>query len=154
MLPPERMMEVYKATVETWRSQVDSSWQRSTYFATFEIAAVGGCWFLVSNTQRLQIAAGAAFSFGGLALTVIWYLSTKKTWEYVRHWWDSICTIEKSIPLAPYDFAQQLQSKEKEMQWVRYRTLVFSIPRLFCLAWSAIFLVAVVRLVCTCAKTP
>src|ERR1700720_2087690 len=124
MLPPERMMEVYKAAVETWRVQVDSSWQRSAYFATFEIAAVGGCWFLVSNCQRLQIGAGAVFSIGGLALTIIWYLSTKKTWEYVRHWWDSIRTLERDIPLAPYDFAQRLESKPKEIQWGRYSTLI------------------------------
>ncbi len=38
------LMEVYKTISDTWRSQVDSSWQRSTYFAAFEIAALGGCW--------------------------------------------------------------------------------------------------------------
>ena len=152
MIPPERMSEVYKATVETWRSQVDSSWQRSTYFATFEIAAVAGCWILVSHCQRLQIAAGAAFSLGGLALTVIWYLSTKKTSEYVHHWWDSIRTIERDLLLAPYDFAQQLESKQKELQWVRYRTLMSWIPRLFCVAWASMFVVATVRLACSCAK--
>ncbi len=57
-------MEVYKTIFDTWRSQVDSSWQRSSYFAAFEIAAVGGCWLLVSGLTRLPVGAGIVFSVG------------------------------------------------------------------------------------------
>jgi hypothetical protein len=43
-LPVERQLtkaerlDLYKIIFETWRSQVDSSWQRSNYFAAFETA--------------------------------------------------------------------------------------------------------------------
>jgi hypothetical protein len=102
----------------------------------------------------LQVAAGVFFSIGGLALTVIWYLSTRKTWGYVRHWWESIQTLERELPLAPYDFAQQLQRKQEQLLTIKYRTLVFWIPLLFCGAWIGMFLVAAVRLVCPCASVP
>ena len=45
-------MEVYKTIFETWRSQVDSYWQRNTYFAAFETAALAGCWYLVEHSHR------------------------------------------------------------------------------------------------------
>jgi len=100
--PPERrdLVEVYKTVFETWRSQVESSWQRSTYFAAFEIAAIGGCWLLVSDEKRLlPVAAGIAFSIGGLWLTRIWYKSTTKTQAYVLHWWKGIIEVEKGLSL-------------------------------------------------------
>jgi len=55
-------MEVYKTIFDTWRSQVDSSWQRSSYFAGFEIAAIGGCWLLASSNDNLALGAGVVFS--------------------------------------------------------------------------------------------
>ena len=75
-------MDVYSTIVKTWRSQVDSSWQRSAYFAAFEIAAIGGCWFVISRTDIFQVFAGVLFAVGG-ALTVIWLLSTHKMWGYL-----------------------------------------------------------------------
>jgi len=42
-------IEVYKVVFETWRSQVESYWQRSNYFAAFETAALTGCWYLVEH---------------------------------------------------------------------------------------------------------
>src|SRR5258708_17300276 len=105
------MMGVYKAIFDTWRSQVDSSWQRSNYFAAFEIAAIGGCWLLVSDEKRLlPVAAGIAFSIGGLWLTRIWYRSTKKTQAYVRHWWESLIEVENGLGLNAFAFAQQLET--------------------------------------------
>ena len=148
--PPNRQerMDVYKTIFDTWRSQVDSSWQRSNYFAAFEIAAIGGCWLLVSAKDTLPVGTGLGFSVGGLLLTMIWFCSTKKTWGYVRHWWDKIRDIEADLALSPYDFAQQLESKQERDGDVRYKTLLLGIPFLFSLAWIALFLTAVVRLAC------
>ena len=151
-IPTDRLMDVYKIIFDTWRSQVDSSWQRSSYFAAFEIAAIGGCWFLVSGRKIFQAGSGLAFSFGGLILTVIWHLSTKKTQTYVRHWWDSIRAIEKALALSPYDFAQQLESQQENAAGVKYQMLVRWIPILFGSAWILLFLIAAVRLLCLCTR--
>jgi hypothetical protein len=144
--PPDRrndLMEVYKAIFDTWRSQVDSSWQRSNYFAAFEIAALGGCWLLVSDEKRLlPVVAGIAFSIGGLCLTWIWYRSTQKTQAYVRHWWDSLIEIENGLALNAYAFAQRLETKGKD----EYRKLLKKIPLLFGIAWVLLLIVAVGRL--------
>src|ERR1039458_4861270 len=129
-LPPSRnelLIEAYKTIFDTWRSQVDSSWQRSSYFAAFEIAAIGGCWFLVSGGTKLPVGAGVLCSIGGFLLTMIWYSSTKKTQDYVRHWWRSILAIEQGLALSPYDFAQQLEKQGRD----EYRKLPKSIPVLF-----------------------
>ena len=80
-VPAKRLeqIELYKTIFDTWRSQVDSSWQRSNYFAAFETAAIGGCWLLASGDRRISIVAAIVFSIGGLLLTAIWYVSTVKT---------------------------------------------------------------------------
>jgi hypothetical protein len=36
-------LEVYKTLFETWRFEVNSHWQRSSYFAAFETVAVAAC---------------------------------------------------------------------------------------------------------------
>ena len=149
---PERLelMGLYKTTLETWRSQVDSSWQRSSYFSAFEIAAIGGCWLLVSKDSLLWIGAAIGFSFGALLITMIWCLSTAKTWEYVRHWWDSVTELEDALGLGKQqrDFATRLEQKNK--CGVRYKWLVCGIPVLFELAWFALFVLSIVRCVCVC----
>lgn len=42
-------LEVYRNAYETWRFEVDSYWQRNAYFAAFETAAIGGCWYLLEK---------------------------------------------------------------------------------------------------------
>jgi hypothetical protein len=142
---------LYKTIFDTWRSQVDSSWQRSNYFAAFETAAIGGCWLLVSSHRRLSIGAAIAFSVGGLLLTAIWYVSTVKTWYYVRHWWDSIATIEKTLALDPFNFVEKLEAK-KEKPWscVPYRYLVRAIPFIFGIVWLSLLILGIVRIACFC----
>jgi hypothetical protein len=142
-------MDLYKTVFDTWRAQVDSSWQRSSYFSAIETAAIGGCWLMVSAKDALQIGTSIGFSIGGFLLTMIWYCSTKKTWGYVRHWWDKIREIEAELALGPYDFAQQLESKQERDGGVRYKTLLLGIPLLFSSAWGALFLIATVRFACS-----
>jgi hypothetical protein len=143
------LMGVYKTMFETWRSQVDSYWQRSSYFAVFETAAVSGCWILVSGSRLVEILAGLALSILGTLLTVVWHYSNKKTHTYVRHWWDSVRKIEARLNLAPNDFAEQLtQAQEIRHQrdgGIQYRDLIQRVPLLFGIAWAVLFLVAVGR---------
>ena len=78
-------MDVYKVMWDTWRSQVDSYWQRSGYFALFETAAIGGCWYLASGRCLLEMVAGIGSSILGIALTAVWHRNNEKMHIYVRH---------------------------------------------------------------------
>ncbi|MFZ1084413.1 MAG: hypothetical protein WAN35_05575 [Terracidiphilus sp.] len=144
----EQRLDLYKTIFDTWRSQVDSSWQRSSYFAAFETAAIGGCWLLIRDNSFLSVGAAIAFSFGAVLLTTVWYFSTVKTSMYVRHWWDSIIAIETKLKMniQHYDFASQLESKPK--CFPKYRYLVQAIPILFGMAWISLFTLSIVRFTC------
>jgi hypothetical protein len=61
-------LEVYRNVYETWRFEVDSYWQRNIYFAAFETAAIGGCWYLLEH-QRLVM--GLVFAALGTGLTLL-----------------------------------------------------------------------------------
>jgi hypothetical protein len=60
-------LEVYRNAYDTWRFEVDSYWQRNVYFAAFETAAIGGCWYLLEH-QKLSI--GLVFAVLGTGLTL------------------------------------------------------------------------------------
>lgn len=107
------LMEVYKTIFETWRSQVNSYWQRSNYFAAFETAAIAGCWHLASSSRLLEAGASVGLCVLGIWLTVVWYLSNDKTHTYVRHWWNAIGKLEEQVGLAPNDFARQLELQRR-----------------------------------------
>ncbi|MFZ1010636.1 MAG: hypothetical protein WAN65_27605 [Candidatus Sulfotelmatobacter sp.] len=139
----KELLEIYKIAVETWRSQVDSSWQRSSYFSAFETAAIGGCWLLVSSKDPLSIWAGIGFSIGGFLLTAIWFVSTYKTYMYVRHWWDSLRKVEEKVAPSPFDFASQLEAKPT---CIPYKVLVLSVPILFIVGWLSLFGIGVGRM--------
>jgi hypothetical protein len=102
----------------------------------------------VSGERLLSIGSGIGFSIGGFLLTMIWYCSTKKTWGYVRYWWESVQKAEEGLALHPFDFAKQLESEQDRGQSVRYRNLVVWIPLLFSLVWVALFILAVARFAC------
>ena len=74
--------DLYKVLFDTWRSQVDSYWQRSNYFAAFETVAVAACWHLL-DTKHFWTEVG--LSILGILLTITWYLNNRKTHSYVRH---------------------------------------------------------------------
>jgi hypothetical protein len=149
-VPRTELLDLYKMTFETWRSQVDSYWQRSNYFALFETAAIGGGWYLVSGARALEILSGVGFSILGICLTVVWYRNNTKTHAYVRHWWDALRTIEERLNLSPNDFATQLENKQEnqhknEKGEKQYRVLIQRVPILFGIGWMALLLVAVIR---------
>jgi len=124
-------MEIYKTIFETWRSQVDSWWQRSNYFAAFELAALAGCWHLVESGHLWTALLGSIL---GISLTIVWWSSNSAVHNYVDYWWASIRKIEQKVSLQDegFDFVGQHPGSHG---WVRYSRLVQIVPGLFMAAW-------------------
>jgi hypothetical protein len=130
----ELKQEVYKATFETWRYEVNSYWQRNSYFAAFEVAALAGCWYVAEQRHHFT---GLAFSILGLLTAVIWLLTSVAVHRYIDYWWKSAQAAEKTLPLRDegLDFATRHPGSK-----LRPSTLVHTIPVLFGLAWILISL--------------
>lgn len=124
--------QVYQTTVETWRYEVDSYWQRNNYFAAFETAALAGCWYVVEHSQPWP---GLAFSFLGLISAIIWYITSLAVLKYVRYWWGAIKTAESKLSLGNLclDFATKHPGSK-----LHPSSLVLVIPLLFGAAWLVI----------------
>jgi hypothetical protein len=138
--------DLYKLLFETWRSQVDSYWQRSNYFAAFETVAVAGCWHLL-DTKHFWTEVG--LSILGIALTITWFLNNRKTNSYVHHWWSAIIKLEEQMGLKPNDFATQIEGRSKHF---KYRNLVQTVPVLFGIAWIVLFAAGATKVLCYCQK--
>jgi len=144
MEPDEKLFQVYTQIFETWRSQVDSYWQRSNYFAAFETAAIAGCWHILSR-QHDEIWAGGVVSILGIALTIVWLYNNHKTHGYVLYWWESLRVIESKLDVAGTDFVTQ----QKGGGLPPYRYLIQIVPIIFLMAWSILFIWSLL-LSCTC----
>jgi hypothetical protein len=136
----------YKLLFDIWRSQVDSYWQRSSYFAAFETVALAACWHLL-DTKHLWTELG--FGILGISLTIVWYVNNWKTHAYVRHWWEAIISLEKQLGLGANAFATQIERQHKS---VKYRNLMQAVPVLFVAAWIALLAAGGIRLICYCSK--
>jgi len=79
----ELRQEVYGVIFETWRSQVDSYWQRSNYFSVFETAALGGCWYVIEHSHKW---IGLAFSIAGFLSALAWLITSVGVHRYVDYW--------------------------------------------------------------------
>jgi hypothetical protein len=135
----EVSLEVYKNIFDTWRYEVDSYWQRNSYFAAFETALVGGCWYVAEHKHLISALAFAALGF---LSALIWFLTSIAVHRYVDYWWESIKRIEDKLSLKSesLDFASQHRGSR-----IRPRPshLVLAIPILFMIAWIVVFLFAV-----------
>jgi hypothetical protein len=141
------LKELHQSTLETWRFQVDSYWQRSSYFAAFETVALGLCWKALGESLYL----GCIFATLGTALTGIWLWNNSKTYSYVKYWWDCLREIERQRKLGdskqPLDFAEQIedpkkiQSKiiERPAKGFSYHKVLQLVPILFLAAWLLLF---------------
>jgi hypothetical protein len=140
----DKNLEVYKAVFDTWRYEVNSYWQRNSYFAAFETAAMAGCWYVVEHKYHWP---GFVFSIAGLGSAVIWWITSIAVHRYVQHWWEGIKTIEGKFGLheAGLDFASQHRGSG-----LHPSIFVLAIPLLFASAWIAILVVAICGL-CSCA---
>ena len=127
--------EIYHSILETWRSQVDSYWQRSSYFAAFETAALAGCWHLLEKPEPVE---GVTVAFLGVLLTGVWFLSNTATHTYVLYWWNSLKKIEKTLSLdqTGLDFVTRHPGSGNA---IPYRWLVQMVPVIFAIAWIFLF---------------
>ena len=90
------LIELYKSLFETWRFEVNSHWQRSSYFAAFETVAVGACWKLLTDSSSPRWA-GPVLAVLGIFLTVVWFCSNRKTHFYAVYWLKKVVAIEHKL---------------------------------------------------------
>ena len=137
----EASMEIYRAIFETWRSQVDSYWQRSNYFAAFETAALAGCWLLIGGKHRWMGLVAAAL---GVFLTIVWWCSNSSAHGYVRYWWESIKVIEAKLSLQDegFDFVSKHPGSGAR---IPYSGLVQIVPVIFMGGWIALIAYSICR---------
>jgi hypothetical protein len=138
-------LEVYKNTFETWRFEVDSYWQRNTYFAAFETAAIAGCWYLL---EKEKLPIGLSFAIFGSALTVIWFWNNVAVHTYIKYWWDSVKASEKALSLHDKKIAFASGHPGSNLHPSVGAKLV---PLVFLAAWLSLVVYAVCHL-CRCGK--
>jgi hypothetical protein len=137
---------VYKETLETWRHQVDSYWQRNNYFSAFETVALAGCWYVV---EHCHLYSGAVFAALGITSIVAWLISNIGMHRYIEYWWKAIHHAEDILLLreSQLDFASRYPGstlRPRPSFWV-----VYVVPCLFMAAWAFIGGLAVSGL-CSC----
>jgi len=69
----KQLLQVYKSLFDTWRFEVNSHWQRSSYFAAFETVAIAAYW----KVRSVPSDRGWAIflSMLGAILTGVWFLN-------------------------------------------------------------------------------
>jgi hypothetical protein len=148
----KELLEVYKAIFETWRFQVNSHWQRSSFFAAFETAALAACWKLLtekSDTQTAAPALGFLLTVLGTALTIVWLLINERTHSYALYWLDAVGEIETRLMKGGcewgIDFARKIPTTIKRGP-IEHHNLERAVPALFLVAWIALFLSGICHL--------
>jgi hypothetical protein len=142
----ETLLRVYEQLFATWRSQVDSYWQRSNYFAAFETAAIAGCWYVLSGKDG-KPWAGCTLSLLGIGLTIVWFCNNYKTHRYISYWWEKLAKAEEKAGLTrrSVDFVTQ----QKGGGFPRYHYLPQAVSAIFLIAWLVLFIWS---LLLSCAK--
>ncbi|MGA3334393.1 MAG: hypothetical protein ABSC62_09550 [Terracidiphilus sp.] len=138
-------LEVYKTLFETWRIEVNSHWQRSSYFAAFETVAVTACWKLLEETK--SVWAGILLAILGILLTEIWRRNNEKTHFYAVYWLGKVTEIERRLSVDAKEslaFATEILYRPRT-GWLRHRHLVQAVPMIFFVAWVTLFGLGVSR---------
>lgn len=142
MMETKELLDLYKSLFDTWHFQVDSHWQRSSYFAAFETVAVAGCWKLLVG----QYPSGLALATLGIGLTVVWILNNNKTHEYARYWLGAVCEIEYRLQERSgersIDFAFKILNRRRK-GFLRHPHLVQAVLALFLIAWLILFVLSI-----------
>jgi hypothetical protein len=132
-------LEVYKAVFETWRFEVNSHWQRSSYFAAFETVAIAACWKLLDESR--SVWAGTVLAVLGVLLTEIWRRNNDKTHFYAEYWLRKVTELEKSLSEGGHEsilFATEILNRPRNSR-IRHRDLVQAVPMIFFIAWITLF---------------
>jgi len=140
------LLEVYKSLFDTWRFEVNSHWQRSSYFAAFETVAIAACWKLLTDLSGSRWL-GAVVVVLGILLTAVWFLNNNKTHFYAVYWLKAVSKIENTLVQRGgeegIDFATQILSRPRHP--IRHRHLVQAVPLLFLVGWVTLFFFAVYK---------
>lgn len=134
------LLEIYKSLFDTWRFEVNSHWQRSSYFAAFETVAVAACWKLLTDSLG-QRWAGVVLSALGIILTFVWFLNNNKTRYYARYWLGTVEDIERRLVERSgerdIDFARRILNRPRT-DLIRHPYLVQAVPSIFLVAWVSL----------------
>jgi hypothetical protein len=149
----KQLVQVYKTLFETWRFQVNSHWQRSSYFAAFETVALAACWKLFTDKPDTHPAVGFVLVLLGCTLTGVWYLTNNRTHEYALYWLKAVGEIETMLMKGRgeqgIDFAKKILDDKRstiKQSKIGHRYLERSVPLLFLVAWIALFLFGICHL--------
>jgi len=133
--------DTYKLLFDNWRFQVQNNWQRSSYFAVFETAALAGAWSVIDQ----HYWPGLFFAFLGAALTLVWTFSNHRSGLYASYWWKSLCKLEQEAKgigaglnlVCEYDPNRKKFGITKVMAipGLRYTLSMQFVPTLFMFAW-------------------
>jgi hypothetical protein len=142
------LLEIYTALFETWRFQVNTHWQRSSFFAAFETVALAACWKLFANKPDSGTAyLGLLLAFLGVVLTLVWLLMNNRTHSYALYWLSAVGKIEiKLINMSNepgIDFATKILDDKRstvKRSLIHHRMLEGAVPALFIIAWVALFI--------------
>jgi hypothetical protein len=144
--------ETYKLLFDNWRFQVQNNWQRSSYFAVFETAALAGAWSVIDQ----HFWSGLFFAFLGAALTLVWTFSNHRSGLYASYWWKSLCRLERKASgvgaglnlVCEYDSNRKNSGIAKAMAIprLRYTLSMQFVPTLFTVAWLGLAVRASLKL--------
>lgn len=141
----KELLDVYKTLFETWWFEVNSHWQRSSYFAAFETVAVAACWKLLMDQNYAW--AGIVLSIFGTALTEIWRRNNNKTHLYAVYWLGRVADLETTLSKRSgesIDFASAILKRPRPYR-IRHRHLVQAVPMIFFGAWVGLLLFGLSR---------
>jgi hypothetical protein len=131
----------YKIAFDAWKFQVDSYWQRNSYFAAFQGVALGAAWKILGDRSAVALCAA------GIALVVVWYFNNLKVHSYIRYWWRRIGELERrgATEFALVEGYEHRRWGDLEhhpwerLIWrfplTRYSSAINAIPLLFLFGW-------------------
>ena len=143
-------VQLYWAILETWSGQVDSYWQRTSYFAAFETVAIAGTWEVVNEGYR---KTGLCLFGFGVILTALWIFNNVKTHQYVVYWWEVLKEIEayndwhrRPDYVSRYDQRRERlklsKTRAKEKWWQKYSNINNVLaPIFFAVVWFVLALI-------------
>lgn len=139
MMKTKELLEVYRSLFSTWRFEVNSHWQRSSYFAAFETVAIAACWTVLTDSSG-QRWAGPVLAVLGIALTAVWFFNNNKTHEYAVYCLESVGALERKLMERTgeqgIDFAVRVRARtRKDFIYIKHPYLVQSPPVIFLIAW-------------------
>jgi hypothetical protein len=153
----KELLEIYKTLFETWRFQVNSHWQRSSFFAGFETVALAACWKLFDDKpDKYTILLGAFLALLGVALTVVWYLINNRTHKYALYWLEQVGEVETRIMAGNsewgIDFAKRVLDSQRTTitsSRIGHHQLERAVPLVFIAAWIALLLYGITHFLST-----